>query len=390
YNSEEKEKASEKNDSPVRDDNPIPHMRDYNSEEEEEASAKNDSPDRDDIFVAPSFRTGSEEQRDQASQAGTPINVETDGRPSNQNPATQSTKPVQRRRLRKLVAIESDITKIKEAEEAIRLQKEYIEEIYKEVTDSINYAKRIQSAALPNIEDVRNYLSDIFVLFKPKDVISGDFYWFAKVENQLVITAADCTGHGVPGAIMSMLGMIILREIVVKEYITQPDVILRKLRKEIIRALGQTGAPGEQKDGMDMSLCSINVKTRELQWAGANNPLWLVNVSHLEDVKHLEEVKPDKMPIGIYVNMDKFTLYEMQLQKGDVLYMTSDGFSDQFGGPKGKKFMSKRLKELLLKISDKPMKEQKEILDKTIEDWKSNYGVKFEQTDDITVVGLKI
>ncbi|MBI4645521.1 MAG: SpoIIE family protein phosphatase, partial [Bacteroidia bacterium] len=305
--------------------------------------------------------------------------------------------------LKKLVAIESDITKIKEAEEEIRF-------LYKEVTDSINYAKRIQTAALPKIEGVCNHLSDIFVLYKPKDVVSGDFYWFAEVVNQIVITVADCTGHGVPGAIMSMMGMIMLKEIVVKEYITQPDVILRKLRKEVIKALGQKGTPGEQKDGMDISLCSINTKTNELQWSGANNPLWIVRPDpqgHLNKASSagagnnadsgdlagqaiFTELKADKMPIAIYDKMDNFTLHEMQLKKGDIVYLTGDGFSDQFGGPKGKKFMSKRLKELLLKISDKPMKEQQEILDKTISDWMTGYEVKYEQTDDITVLGLKI
>lgn len=263
-------------------------------------------------------------------------------------------------------------------------QKEDIEEIHSKVTDSINYAKRIQTSALPDLSPLKKSLSDIFVLFKPKDVVSGDFYWYAEVENQIVITVADCTGHGVPGAFMSMLGMSMLKEIVVKEYITQPDVILRKLRKEVIKALGQTGEYGESKDGMDMSLCSINTETKTLQWSGANNPCLIVKDGELTDIK------PDKMPIAIYEKMDKFTLHEIKLNMGDLIYLIGDGYPDQFGGPKGKKFMSKRLKELLLEISSKPMKEQHEILEDKLFDWMNNHGEEYEQVDDITIMGIKI
>ncbi|MBU0765897.1 MAG: SpoIIE family protein phosphatase, partial [Bacteroidetes bacterium] len=302
--------------------------------------------------------------------------------------------------LKKLVAIESDITKIKEAEEHIREQ-------HKEITDSINYAKRIQTSALPDLAPVKKSLTDIFVLFKPKDVVSGDFYWYAEVENQIVITVADCTGHGVPGAFMSMMGMSMLKEIVVKEYVTQPDVILRKMRKEVIKALGQKGEPGDTstslsvRDGMDMSLCSINKETFELQWSGANNPLWIIRDRDVKtmhassphsnpDELILMEVKPDKMPIAIYEKMDRFTLHEINLNRGDIIYLIGDGYPDQFGGPKGKKFMSKKLKELLLEISSKPMKEQHEILENTIMDWMNNHQEKYEQTDDITIMGIKI
>ena len=263
-------------------------------------------------------------------------------------------------------------------------QKEHLEEVHKEIKDSINYAKRIQTSAMPDLTRVKNHFNDFFMLFKPKDVVSGDFYWFAEVENQLVITVADCTGHGVPGAFMSILGMSILKEIVVKEYITQPDVILRKLRKEVVRALSQKGEPGEQKDGMDMSLCSINTVTKYLQWSGANNPLILIRKGELS------EIKPDKMPIAIYEKMDRFTLHEFQLKQGDQIYLIGDGYPDQFGGPKGKKIMSKNLKELLLKISNEPMNLQKKILEDKLYDWMNNYGVKYEQIDDITIMGIKI
>ena len=296
--------------------------------------------------------------------------------------------------LKKLVAIDSDITKIKEAEEEIHKQKKHIEEIHKDVTDSINYAKRIQTAILPERTLLKEHFTDHFILFKPRNVVSGDFYWWAEVTNQLVITVADCTGHGVPGAFMSMLGISFLREIVRKEYMTEPSRILHKLRKEIINALKQKNIESEQKDGMDISLCSINTDTLEMQWAGANNPLYIIrsnpDLTTFEKLSNLEEIKPDRMPIGIYDRMDKFTTHEIKLNKGDIIYLTGDGYKDQIGGPNNKKFMSKRLKELLLEISAKPMEEQHEILNNTINDWMNSYEVKYEQTDDITVMGIKI
>ena len=263
-------------------------------------------------------------------------------------------------------------------------QKEHIEEIHKEVTDSINYAKRLQTSALPNIKLLEEYFSELFLLFKPKDIVSGDFYWFVKVKNQIVVTVADCTGHGVPGAFMSMLGMSLLKEIIIKECITQPDIILNRLRNEIIKALGQTGESGEQKDGMDISLCSINIETLEMLWSGANNPCLLIQNGELI------ELKADKMPIAIYEKMNEFSLHKIQLQKSDNIYLAGDGFHDQFGGPDNKKFMSKRFKELLLFVSDNQMAKQMEILDNTLEEWKNSYETKYQQTDDITVMGLKI
>jgi len=384
-------------DSPDRDETLVAVNEDVKKTEEVQIA---DSPDRDEILVAPTFRSGLETNHKKALH-DVKLSKE------KQLPATQRNGTHSLQNLKKLVAIESDITKVKEAEEEISKQKKQLEEIYKEVSDSINYATRLQSAILPDINILHKHVAECFILFKPKDKVSGDFYWFASVENQLVITVADCTGHGVPGAFMSMLGMGMLKEIVVKEYITQPDVILKKLRKEVIKALGQTGASGEQKDGMDMSLCSINTETYKLQWAGANNPLYIVrkNLTGFETRGHaplfeirghaplllgLEEIKGDKMPIAIYDKMDKFTLHEIPLKKGDIIYLTGDGFSDQFGGPKGKKFMSKNLKELLLKISAEPMKTQHEILDKTITDWINGHGEKYEQTDDITIMGIKI
>jgi len=237
-------------------------------------------------------------------------------------------------------------------------------------------------------------LSDSFVFFKPKDKVSGDFYWWAHVEGCTVITAADSTGHGVPGAFMSLLGTSFLREIVQKEYITHTGVILRKLRKEIIKVLKQTGKSGTHKDGMDMALISVNHETNVVQFSGANNPLYIITnnarkLKGLESLSGLEgfyEIKPDKMPIAIYEKMDRYTTHEVQLEKGDQLYMFSDGYPDQFGGLKAKKFKYKKFRKLLLDVSAKPMSEQKKIINSTFIEWKG----KEKQVDDILIVGVKI
>jgi len=277
----------------------------------------------------------------------------------------------------------------------IEHQKEIVEEIHHEVEQSIDYATRLQGAILPETKILEKYLSDFFVLFKPKDKVSGDFYWWAHVENHTIITAADSTGHGVPGAFMSMLGASFLREIVQKEYITHTGVILRKLRKEIIKALKQKGEVGEQKDGMDMAIISIDHETNICQFSGANNPLYIINPNRKEWPQEAisfgeglsgAEIKPNKMPIAIYEKMDNFTTHEIQLEKGDQLYMFSDGYADQFGGPKGKKFKYKAFKRLLLENADKPMQEQKEILNQAFENWRGD----LEQIDDVVVVGIKI
>ena len=276
-------------------------------------------------------------------------------------------------------------------------QKNRIEKIHLEVSQSISYATRIQTAILSETDILTQHFSEHFILFRPKDNVSGDFYWWAKVEDNIVITVADCTGHGVPGAFMSMLGTSFLREIVVKEYITNPSVILKRLRKEIIHALKQKGEYGEQKDGMDMALVSINTESFEAQFAGANNPLYIVKNQKLKlqsDIDEpdklsdlqLEEIKGDKMPVAIFENMSVYSNHELKFLKGDCLYLMSDGFQDQFGGPKHKKFLSKNLKQLILSNSNLPMYKQKVIFDETLTNWiKGN-----EQVDDITIFGLRI
>ncbi|MBN2682649.1 MAG: SpoIIE family protein phosphatase [Bacteroidales bacterium] len=307
--------------------------------------------------------------------------------------------------------IEAQRDEIQLQNEVLAKQKEHIEEINKEMTDSIHYAKRIQAAILPSNEFISKNLKEYFVLFRPKDIVSGDFYWMTNVEEKIVIAVADCTGHGVPGAFMSMLGAAFLNEIINKEYITHTGVILRRLRKEVIRALQQKGESLEQKDGMDICLCCIDSKTLKLQFSGANNPLYIIrnsliqppNISE-EKYKSLEinnfvlyEIRADKMPIAIYEKMDKFETQEIQLEKDDLLFMFSDGFADQFGGPEkergGKKFMYKSFKKLLLQNANLSMVEQKNQLIKAFEDWirfPDINGKSYDQVDDIVVLGLKI
>ena len=299
---------------------------------------------------------------------------------------------------------------IESQRDMVQMQKVKIEGIHKEVSQSIDYATRLQQSVLPNSKLLKRYFSDYFILFKPKDKVSGDFYWWSHIESNTVVSIADSTGHGVPGAFMSMLGISFLREVVQKGYITHTGVILRKLRKEIIKTLKQEGKLGEHKDGMDMAIVSINNETNIMQFSGANNPLYIItntNLQILNDnaetnscIKLLDnsdlniqstelrfyEIKPDKMPIAIYDKMDKFKTHEIQLQKGDKIYMFSDGYADQFGGPKGKKFKYKPFKKLLLENANKSMAEQKELLSNAFEDWKADY----EQIDDVVVLGIEI
>ncbi|PKP18015.1 MAG: hypothetical protein CVU05_14460 [Bacteroidetes bacterium HGW-Bacteroidetes-21] len=312
------------------------------------------------------------------------------------------------------VEIKAQRDEIEAQRDIVTVQKNHIENIHEDQLSSIRYAKRIQEAMLPSLDFLQGEDIEHFIFFRPLDIVSGDFYWAAKQQNQLIIAVADCTGHGVPGAFMSMLGIAFLKEIVMKEYITQPDIILKKLRKEIIRSLKQN-EDHNQKDGMDIALCSINLDTKELQFAGANNPLYIIRNaafghlplatslpagrqlmanSELIEVKGdlspgtstLVEVKGDKMPIAIHERMDAFTLHTIQMEKGDSFYLFSDGFADQFGGPNNKKFKYKPLKEVLLNNSQLPLDEQNTIVEKTLSDW---IGMN-KQIDDITILGIKL
>lgn len=263
----------------------------------------------------------------------------------------------------------------------LEIQRDEIADKNRSITDSIEYASRIQKAILPSNEFAEEILPEHFILFRPRDIVSGDFYWMTKKDNLIVIIAADCTGHGVPGAFMSMLGVSFLNEIVNKHEVTLASVILNNLRKDIKKTLGQEGKEGEAKDGMDIALCIIDLEKMKMQYAGAYNPLYLFRNNELM------EVKADRMPIGIWVKeKESFTNNVIDLQKGDVFYIFSDGYQDQFGGEDGQKFKTKNYKKFLLEIHQKPMKEQREILDKRIDEWRG----KWEQIDDIIIVGVRV
>jgi len=271
----------------------------------------------------------------------------------------------------------------KKANVKLAYQKLEIEDKNKEITDSINYAKRIQQAVLKTEENATKNFLNHFILFKPKDIVSGDFYWVLEKKKYLYISASDCTGHGVPGAFMSMLGISFLNEINAHEELLTPAEILNRLRDKIIKELGQTGKVGESRDGMDISLVRINLETNKIDWAGANNPLWVIKNSAQSS---FQEFKPNKQPIGYHIKQQPFTNHTLQLEKEDRLYLFSDGYADQFGGEKGKKFMKKRFKELLIKNSNLDLVQQKEKLNTTFENWKGS----LKQLDDVCVIGVKL
>ena len=273
----------------------------------------------------------------------------------------------------------------------ITLQKHLIEEKHREIADSINYAKRIQTALLTSQEYFDSITPENFLIWRPKDVVSGDFYWAYQFEinNQEIVVwcAADCTGHGVPGAFMSMLGMSFLNEIVIENAVYSPDQILDKVRKKIVSALEQGNTSNiEQKDGMDMALCVWNKSTNELVYAGANNPAWIIRSINQGKGFEIIELKANRMPVGYYTEMKEFTKQSFQLQKGDNIYVFTDGIVDQFGGPDGKKFKSKKLKETLLGFQHLNMKDQALMINKEFDDWK---GMN-EQIDDLCIVGIKV
>lgn len=265
--------------------------------------------------------------------------------------------------------------------ERIIQQKELIEKKNEEITDSIHYASRIQNALLPSVEVMNKYLSEYYILFKPKDIVSGDFYWASEKNKMLVVTAVDCTGHGVPGAFMSMLGMSYLNEIVGKEKVTEAHEILNRLREEIIGSLKQSGRDDEAKDGMDMALCVIDKEKMKLYYAGANNPIYFIRDGVFE------KIKSDRMPIGIHYKADvSFTKNEMDLKNGDEIYIFTDGFADQFGGEDGRKLKYQPFQELIFSMHHEPMEKQKQLLYEAFENWRGDY----EQIDDVLVIGIRI
>ena len=319
---------------------------------------------------------------------------------------------------------QKNIIELKEMEtqqqnEIITIQKNLVEEKHKEITDSINYAERIQRSFLATkelldenlnrgisnaeldstshefLKQVQGDESNYFTLFKPKDVVSGDFYWAGKLSNgNFALAIADSTGHGVPGAIMSLLNVTSLEKAI--EHHTNPADILNHTRQTIIERLKKDGSADGGQDGMDCSLLVFDFVSpfedvaAVLHIAAANNPVWVirsVSSSVVENKYELIEIKPDKMPVGKSERQtESFTLHTIELQKGDTIYTLTDGFPDQFGGPNGKKFMSKKLKELLLANVHLPIAQQKELLETTFKNWVGD----LEQVDDVCIIGIRI
>ncbi len=271
--------------------------------------------------------------------------------------------------------------KIKSANKLLNEKNLLISHQKQEITDSIRYASRIQTSVLPPLERFNRLLPASFVLFLPRDIVSGDFYWITARDGKTIVVAADCTGHGVPGAFMSMLGVSFLDEIVMKEAVVSANLILDHLRESVKRTLSQTGKKDEQKDGMDISICIIDPATQKVEFSGAYNPLYLVRNGELF------EYKADKMPIGIHLtDNEPFSCQVIDYHPGDSLFIFSDGYADQFGGEDGRKFMTKPFKRLLTEISSLPVEQQREKLLQTHLDWKGDN----DQVDDILVIGFKL
>lgn len=260
-------------------------------------------------------------------------------------------------------------------------QRDKIASQRKDILDDIRYSKRIQEAIFPTQEYLQQILPEYFILNLPRNIVSGDFYWAGETQTHKVVAVADCTGHGISGAFMTMAGTAFLNEILSRYPTTiQANEILFELRKLVMKLLKQKGEEGEAADGMDISLILIDNEKQTIQFAGANNPLYLIRNDELT------VYKGDRMPIGIHIFYDKpFTNNDFDFKKGDSIYMFSDGFADQFGGPRNKKFRYSNFQELLLKIHNSPLKEQKEALERTIVSWKGNN----DQVDDILIMGIR-
>lgn len=278
--------------------------------------------------------------------------------------------------------VEERTTEVVKQKEEIENQRKKLEYVYKQVTDSIKYAKRIQEAILPPDSFVKKLLPESFILYKPKDIVSGDFYWVENTGNKVYFAAVDCTGHGVPGAFMSIVGYNLLKHVINKQQESEPAAILNHLNTGVSETLHQGLDDSSTKDGMDIALCCIDFKKNEVEYAGAYNPLYLVRDNELT------EIKGDKFPIGMFVGESRkeYTNHKIKLKKGDTIYIFSDGYVDQFGGSKGKKFMAKRFRQLLLENNALTMEEQKKHLDIAIEQWRGNQ----EQVDDILVIGVRV
>ena len=267
---------------------------------------------------------------------------------------------------------------VEERTAEVEHQKHEIEEKNKDIVDSIKYAKRIQNTILPTDDLLDEILEDYFIIYKPKDIVSGDFYWADHFDGKSYFSAIDCTGHGVPGAFVSIVGFNGLKRTVNEFKLRQTGPMLDKLTELVVETF--SAAESHLKDGMDMALCCIDYKTLKVEFSGANNPLIIIRNGEII------EIKGNKQPIGEFEKRVPFTTNEVQLEKGDSCFVFTDGYADQFGGPKGKKFKLKTLKNLLLEVASLPVKEQKEQLEIAFNNWKGE----IEQLDDVCLIGIKV
>ena len=281
---------------------------------------------------------------------------------------------------KELIARVKTQIEIKKSRDEIARNLKEIEYKNKLITYSIQYAQTIQAALLKASQNRSDFSPDQFCLLLPKDIVSGDFYWFHRINNKLLVGVFDCTGHGVPGAFMSILGVTLLNETVMRENIVDPHLILNRLREKIIEALGQKGIISEVRDGMDGSIISYDPTSRKLVYSGAYNPVYIIRNNKII------ELKGDRMPLSHHAKMTDFSSSEIVTRRNDRIYLSTDGFMDQFGGQNLKKFGSAQFKELLIRYHKNPLEKQKRLLLDTYLDWKGTE----EQVDDITVVGLRL
>lgn len=281
---------------------------------------------------------------------------------------------------KELVARVRTQIEIKKSRDEIAGNLKEIENKNKLITYSIKYAQTIQTAIMKTSQNGSDFFSEQFCLLLPKDIVSGDFYWYHRIDNKLLVGVFDCTGHGIPGAFMSILGVTLLNETVIREKIKEPHLILNRLREKIIEALGQRGIVSEVSDGMDGSIISYDLHCKKLVYSGAYNPIYLIRDNEII------EFKGDRMPLSFHPKMASFSSHEIKTKPNDIIYLFTDGYNDQFGGQELKKFRKSQLKEVLIRHQKKPLKVQKQLLLDAYLNWRG----KEEQVDDITILGLRL
>lgn len=296
------------------------------------------------------------------------------------------------------IEMQSQLIKLRKLSQSLDYAKKNLEKRQDKLRESLWYANRIQQTILPEEKNLRETLKEYFIIWQPKDIVSGDFYWVKKIDEILIIAVADCTGHGVPGAFMSIFGINFLNEIFKSNDIPEADMVLEMMREKVKLALKQKGLQNEAKDGMDISLCILNTQTKKLKFAGANNPLLIVRNNELPELTNADKklsnstaaiyyFKGDTQPVGIYFRERDFIQTEIELLENDMIYMYSDGYEDQFGGDNDEKYGRKRFRKLLLETSNHQVTEQKIIIEKELKTWKSNGQI---QIDDIVILGFRI